>query len=143
VWLEPAESEWAPALAARARRASEAFADAPLAPPADVRAALGAAARLFDAGLFFEVHEVLEPHWAAARDATREALQGLIQIAVGWQHLANGNTAGARSLLGDGAARLHGRRLEGLDLDAFARATLDAVDRLPDAAPPPFPRLPL
>jgi hypothetical protein len=142
-WLGPGEAEWASSLAARARRAVEALASAPLAPAADVRAALEAAARLFDAGLFFEVHEVLEPHWAVARDSMRDALQGLIQIAVGWQHLANDNVAGARSLLTEGAARLHGRRLFGVDLDPFARAALDAAARLPDAVPPPFPRVPL
>jgi hypothetical protein len=142
-WLGPGEAEWASSLAARARRAVEALASAPLAPAADVRAALEAAARLFDAGLFFEVHEVLEPHWVVARDSMRDALQGLIQIAVGWQHLANDNVAGARSLLTEGAARLHGRRLFGVDLDPFARAALDAAARLPDAVPPPFPRVPL
>ena len=105
--------------------------------------ALRAAARLFDAGLFFEVHEVLEPLWMTASEPRREALQGLIQIAVGWQHLANGNVAGARSLLADGAARLHGRRLLGVDFDPFARAALDAAARLPDAVPPPFPTIPL
>jgi uncharacterized protein len=108
-----------------------------------VRSALTAAARLFDAGLFFEVHEVLEPHWMVARDLERDALQGLIQIAVGWQHLANGNLPGARSLLADGAARLHGRRLLGVDFDRFAQASLDAVDRVPDAVPPLFPRISL
>lgn len=127
-------------LSARARRASAALADAPLAPPADVPAALAAAARLFDAGLFFEVHEVLEPHWAAALGAEREALQGVIQIAVGWQHLANGNIDGARSLLADGAPRLHGRRLAGVDFDAFARAAMQAAGSVPDATPPAFPR---
>jgi predicted metal-dependent hydrolase len=130
-------------LTERARRASEALADAPLTPPADVRAALAAAARLFDAGLFFEVHEVLEPHWIVADGPTREALQGVIQIAVGWQHLANGNVAGARSLLADGGARLHGGRLAGVDFDGFARQSVAAAASLPDAAPPPFPRVPL
>ena len=131
------------ALKARARCASDTLADAPLEAPTDLRRALSAAARLFDAGLFFEVHELLEPHWGSARDSTRDALQGLIQIAVGWQHLANGNVAGARSLLADGAARLHGRALLGLDLEPFARAALTAAARMPDAAPPAFPRLPL
>jgi hypothetical protein len=139
-WLDPTETQWADALAARARRASAALDGAPLMPPVDVPAALAAAACLFDAGLFFEVHEVLEPHWITARDDAREALQGLIQIAVGWQHLANGNVSGARSLLADGAARLHGRRLGDVSLDAFAREALDAAARVPDAAPPTFPR---
>ena len=70
---------------------------------------LQAAGLLFDAGLHFEVHEVLEPHWAAAQGDARETLQGLIQIAVGYQHLANGNHAGARSLLVEGSGRLHER----------------------------------
>jgi hypothetical protein len=129
-------------LAARARRASEALAEAPLAPPSDAHGALAAAARLFDAGLFFEVHEVLEPHWASARPPERDALQGLIQVAVGWQHLANGNVAGARALLAEGAARLHGRSLLGVDLDPFARAALEAAACVPAARPPAFPRVP-
>jgi hypothetical protein len=142
-WLAASETEWAPLLAARARRASEALIDAPLAPPATLRGALAAAARLFDAGLFFEVHEVLEPHWLSGGPDTRQALQGLIQIAVGWQHLANANVAGARALLTDGAARLHGGTLAGVSFDDFARAALAAAARVPDVAPPPFPRVPL
>ncbi|HXU87546.1 MAG TPA: DUF309 domain-containing protein [Methylomirabilota bacterium] len=142
-WLDPDAAPWASIVGERARRASAALAGAPLTPPADVPAALAAAARLFDAGLFFEVHELLEPHWRRAHDAaTRESLQGLIQIAVAWQHLANGNVAGARSLLGEGGARLHGRELDGIALDAFARAALETVHALPRATPPAFPRRP-
>lgn len=142
-WLAADEARWAPALAERARAACAALHDEPLRPHgADLAQALAAAAVLFDAALYFEVHEVLEPHWLVARDEAREALQGLIQIAVAWQHLANGNVAGARSLLSEGAARLHGRRLVGLDFDVFARAALDAGARLPAARPPAFPRLP-
>jgi predicted metal-dependent hydrolase len=117
-----------------------ALSDAPLVAVTELDAALTAAARLFDAGLFFEVHELLEPHWLHARAAARDALQGLIQIAVGWQHLANGNLAGARSLLTEGAARLSGETLAGIELDAFARAAADAATTLPAATPPAFPR---
>jgi predicted metal-dependent hydrolase len=139
-WLDAGDAEWAPLLADRARRAHAALGDAPLAAPAALDGALRAAGRLFDAGLFFEVHEVLEPLWVVARDESREALQGLIQIAVGWQHVANGNVAGARSLLADGAARLHGRRLGGVDFDDFARAAREAAATVPAATPPAFPR---
>jgi len=142
VWLGPDATEWTSPVAERAQRASAALAAAPLTPPADVPAALAAAARLFDAALFFEVHELLEPHWLAARGDTREALQGLIQIAVAWQHLANGNVAGARSLLADGAARLFGRTLDGIVLEGFGRAALEAAQALPRATPPAFPRRP-
>ena len=83
---------------------------------------LNRAADLFDARLFFEVHELLEPYWMRAEGATREALQGLIQIAVGFQHLANDNVDGARMLLEEGSEKAEGKRLEGRDLSNFARA---------------------
>ncbi len=109
--------------------------------------ALEAAAALFDAGLFFEVHELLEPHWFRAAGAERAALQGLIQVAVGFQHLANGNRVGGLALLHDGAAKLAAGRLPGLPLDDFAarvRArgeSLAAEATGDDAlAAPPFPR---
>jgi len=143
-WLAEDEARWASPLAARARAACTALADRPLlAPAAGMRGALEAAATLFDAGLYFEVHELLEPHWAAAPGETRAALQGLIQVAVGWQHLANGNLAGARSLLVEGGGRLHGARLLGLDLDDFARAAACAAAGIAAGAPvvpPSFPR---
>ena len=114
----------------------------PLAAESDLGEALQAAGLLFEAGLHFEVHEVLEPHWMAALGDAREALQGLIQIAVGYQHLANGNRAGARSLLVEGSERLHRRQLAGVDLDAFARAAAEAAGRVTTGesiVAPPFP----
>ena len=138
-WLGVDERHWAPLLAARARRASDALATLPPATTRGLDGVLDTAARLYEAGLYFEVHEWLEPHWMAASGETREALQGVIQAAVGWQHLANDNVAGARSLLTEAAARLRGQRLGGRDFDAFARATSAAVTGLPAATPPPFP----
>lgn len=138
-WLAADERRWAPLLAARARRASDALAVLTPQVPHGLEAALDAAAILYEAGLHFEAHELLEPYWMSASGETREALQGVIQAAVGWQHLANDNVPGARSLLAEGAARLHGRRFGGRDFDAFARATAEAAARLPAAAPPPFP----
>ncbi len=103
-----------------------------------------AAAALFDAHLYFEVHELLEPSWRDARGNDREALQGLIQVAVGYQHLANGNFAGARALLDEGRGRLRGRNLDGLDLDAFGQAVARSLDHFFHfdwRAVPAFPRL--
>jgi predicted metal-dependent hydrolase len=142
-WLAPEEDQLAPAVRERAGRAAGAMADHPtLAADSDLAEALQAAGLLFDAGLHFEVHEVLEPHWMAAHGDAREVLQGLIQIAVGYQHLANGNRAGARSLLVEGSGRLHGRRLSGVDLDAFARAAVVAAERVATAEPIATPRFP-
>ena len=114
--------EQAAPFAERASRAARALADRPLAPgDPPLETVLDQAAALFAAGLYFEAHEILEPHWVRAAGATRLALQGLIQVAVGYQHLANANLGGARALLHDGAAKLLGQRLAGRDLDAFAR----------------------
>jgi uncharacterized protein len=142
-WLAAEERQWAALLASRARRASEALATLVPGERRDLDAVLDAAAALYGAGLYFEVHEWLEPHWMTASGEAREALQGLIQAAVGWQHLANDNVAGARSLLTEAAARLHGRRLGARDFDGFARATADAAASVPTAVPPPFPEPPL
>jgi hypothetical protein len=111
----------AAAFGERAARAARALAARPIAaahPP--LAGALEEAATLFDAGLYFEAHEVLEPFWMRAAGAEREALQGLIQVAVGFQHLANGNLDGARGLLRDGATKVAGHQLEGRVLSAFA-----------------------
>jgi predicted metal-dependent hydrolase len=143
-WLRDAPPEQAAIVRTRARRAADALAECPrLTTPASLDEALAAAAALFDAGLHFEVHELLEPHWTRATGAERQALQGLIQIAVGFQHLANGNLAGARSLLEEGPLRLRDGELVGLDLDPFADAvsgTLAHVGEPRSITVPPFPR---
>ena len=129
-------------MAERAARASRALCGRPLDPPdASLGIALAAAGSLFDARLYFEVHELLEPHWRDATGESRDALQGLIQIAVGYQHLANGNLAGARALLDDGTTRTRGRSVAGIDCDAFARAARATIARLTDGpTAPDFPR---
>lgn len=118
-WPEGVDSRL---LRERARRACEALEERPLAGAEELAQALEAAAALFDAHLYFEVHEVLEEHWRRAAGEEREALQGLIQVAVGLQHLANGNLAGARALLEEGGERLRRGGLAGLALEPFARA---------------------
>jgi uncharacterized protein len=82
-------------------------------------ARLDRAARLADAGLFFEVHELLEPAWLRAEGDERLGLQGLIQVAVGFHHAAHGNREGALSLLGEGLAKLRAAA-PALPLDAAA-----------------------
>ena len=70
-------------------------------------------------------------------------MQGLIQIAVGYQHQANDNLRGARALLAEGADRVRGREIAGRPLARFAervRESLAAIEDLPPKAIPPFPR---
>lgn len=143
-WLRDARPEDAALIRARARCAAEALGALPLlADEPSLDEALVGAAALFDAGLHFEVHELLEPFWARAGAPERQALQGLIQIAVGYQHLANGNLEGARSLLAEGGVRAREGRLAGLDLGGFADAVAGTVGRvadLPATEVPSFPR---
>ncbi len=68
--------------------------------------ALEQARAAWDAGLFFEVHEIAEPVWLEASGRERELLQGIIMAGAALHHLSDGNLAGARGLLGDAARRL-------------------------------------
>jgi len=113
-----------------------------------VTGAIIRAAALWDARLFFEVHEVLEAVWQRASGDTRQALQGLIQIAVAFYHLAGGNLRGARQLMTDGRSRLAATAaalpvLDGsalLELTAPWQEALAAARPVPGAAAPRFPR---
>jgi hypothetical protein len=142
-WLAPGDHDCRLLIRQRALSAAAALAARP---PArlDSRAdVLDAAAALFHAHLYFEVHELLEPSWRDAAGGERQALQGLIQIAVGYQHLANGNLAGARALLDEGRRRLEGQALDGLDLAAFGAGVARSAERLSRfdwRAVPAFPR---
>jgi len=78
----------------RAERARRILHVRPFDPPhPSLPTALVSAALLFHAHLYFEVHELLVPYWLRADGSDRAALQGLIQVAVGFAHLANGNVA--------------------------------------------------
>src|SRR5262245_23693029 len=118
-------SEWIEHVAdlrERASRAWRAIDGRPLDPPdAALHSALDAAAVLFDIGLYFEVHELLEPYWLRAEGSDRIALQGLIQVAVGFEHLVNGNVKGGHALLASGSDKMEGRTLLDLHLDRFTR----------------------
>lgn len=141
-WCDPDEAAYGDVVRERAQRAAAALTEVALGAVSNLDEALEVAAVLFDAGLFFEAHEVLEPHWRRATGHTREALQGLIQVAVGYQHWVHGNVRGARALLEDGSARVRGRRVRGVVLDGFGAAVARSSRRVEAAPPsaPPFPR---
>jgi hypothetical protein len=139
---------WAPAIkthAARAARAALAYRSGGPSPADTLGQAVAQAAALWNEGLFFEVHEVLEAVWQRETGDRRVALQGLIQIAVAYHHLAHGNRRGARTLLRDGRARLAGApagTLPLVDVGALLAATAAAEAALSaagagDAPPPP------
>src|SRR5438093_1596623 len=72
---------------------------------------------LFNAGEFYECHEVLEDVWRPSRGAQRFFLQALIHFAVGFYHHQQGNPAGAELQLRKGLRKLAGYlpAFEGVD----------------------------
>ena len=62
--------------------------------------------RLFNAGEYYECHEVIEHEWHAEHRPVRRLYQGILQIGVGLHHARGGNLAGAILLLTDGIAKV-------------------------------------
>jgi len=76
----------------------------------------------WDAGLFFEVHELLEPVWLDTEGERKLSLQGLIMAGAALHHLTRDNLTGARGLLRDAERKLvESPKLDSLDLTSFAR----------------------
>lgn len=104
----------------------------------------------FEAGRYFEAHEVWEDAWRVERGDVRQLLQGLIQVAAGFHKgLVQGRPAGMLRLLSAGLTRLGGAgELAQLNLADFledvlrwreaARRWAEGGER-PDLAPPRAP----
>ena len=90
-----------------------------------------AARAAWDAGLFFEVHELLEPEWLRASGARKTSLQGLILAGAGLHHLVDANRPGAAGALRDAARKLaESPLLDVLDLAAFGRGMAELAERI-------------
>jgi hypothetical protein len=91
-------------------------------------------ARLFDAGEFFEAHEVWEERWRVATDKVeRNFLQGLIQVAAAFHKLLVMKSAEPASrLLSKGLAKLDAcpAHVEEMDLAAFRERVRACVSDL-------------
>jgi predicted metal-dependent hydrolase len=76
---------------------------------------------LFNAGDYFEAHEVWEDLWAESHGEERRFYQGLIQAAVGLCHFGNGNLGGAAKLYRSARDYMErcGSPLLGVDTAAF------------------------
>ncbi len=87
----------------------------------DRNAALVAFTRAFDAGAFFEAHELLEAFWVTYRGGDRDFYRGLIQTAVALHHLSTGNAIGARGVAARARANLapYAPRYETVDVSAI------------------------
>jgi predicted metal-dependent hydrolase len=74
---------------------------------------------LFNAGRFFDAHEVLEDVWREAprQSPLRRHLQGMVQLAVAFHHQSKGNQVGARSVLERAMRNISGADSSFPDLD--------------------------
>lgn len=68
--------------------------------------ALRLAAEQFNRGEFYACHDTLEALWMEAVDPERRFYQGLLQTAVAYYHLQNGNRRGCMILLGEANRKL-------------------------------------
>ena len=106
-------------------------------PDGDRVAAVVAGLEAYDAGDFFEAHELLEPAWMGTADLReRNLIQGLIKVAAADVHGVRGNPAGIRRNLEGARERLRSGAsgaITGVDVDV--EALLAAIDaRLSGAA---------
>lgn len=105
----------------------------------------------FNAEAFFEAHEDWETLWLEAEGARREWLQGLIQFAAGFHHVARGGASGFVKLMRTAAAKAGPYAGDTMGID-FARLWTDLepwiahAERVGAGAPladrrPEFPRI--
>ncbi len=100
-------------------------------PTRDLAEVVARAATLFNAGLYFEFHEILEGHWMGqAKGPTRLFLQGLIQIAIGFYQVERHNPVGALAQFQKGLEKVEGlgERYLGVELAPFLAAVRTCRD---------------
>jgi predicted metal-dependent hydrolase len=78
----------------------------------------------FNAGQYFECHDTLEAVWSETNGQDKLFLQGLIQTSIGFYHLLNGNTKGAKSMFGKALAKLYAYKPQygGLDVERLVQS---------------------
>lgn len=99
---------------------------------------------LFNRAAFFEAHEALEDVWRVAPQPEKKFLQGLIQVAVALYHHGNGNSIGARSVLGRAFRNLSGypEDFGGVDSAGLLNSISDWQRALDEGTPvPPWPKI--
>lgn len=106
---------------------------------AEERSAFARGLAQFNDRLFFECHDTLEEIWSGMRGAPRDFFQGLIQAAVGFYHLGNGNPAGALTTLRRSLDRLarYPASYAGVELEPLRTALGEWLSALESGSPTP------
>jgi uncharacterized protein len=90
---------------------------------------------MYNQGLYYECHEVLEDTWREESDDVRYLYQGILQIGVAFHHLSNDNWRGAVGLLSGGVEKVSRYLPECMDVNTEklvreAQACLDMLNEL-------------
>jgi predicted metal-dependent hydrolase len=93
----------------------------------DERVVFAQGLALFNAGEFFEAHEVWEDVWNHAQGERKRFYQGLIQCAVTLEHVRRGNPRGVVTVFASACEKLHGIPCPYLGVDHAA--LVDALTR--------------
>ena len=95
--------------------------------PAPAR--LAEAIELFNRGLYFEQHEVIEGLWRDERRPVRALYQGILQIGVAFHHLRRRNHHGTVYMLTRGSAYLRpfAPVCQGVDVETLLHAAARAL----------------
>jgi uncharacterized protein len=98
---------------------------------------------LFNAGQFFDCHEVWEKVWKRASGAEKLFYQGMIQAAVAILHAQRGNQRGARSTWDKARAKLEPWPAEhmGIALSELRTAVDEFIASAVAASSPPLPKI--
>jgi predicted metal-dependent hydrolase len=93
--------------------------------------ALEEGVRLYNSGLFFECHEVLEEAWLQEEGDDKAFLQGIIKVAAAFHHFKQGTYKGMLDLLIAGRDTLERFRPQrhGIELEEFLRAIESWIPR--------------
>lgn len=93
--------------------------------------------RLFNAGEYYDAHEVIEHEWHAETRPIRRLYQGILQIGVGFLHARRGNHTGALLLLDDGIEKTceFAPACLGIDTGRLAAESQVALEMIRDLGP--------
>ena len=80
---------------------------------------------------YFEAHESWEDLWSDYYLEDRKFVQGLIQLAVSFVHLGNGNMNGAKSLLNKSTEKF--KLFSGIHRDIDVKQLLDQINNVKNA----------
>ncbi|HZU21535.1 MAG TPA: DUF309 domain-containing protein [Terriglobales bacterium] len=86
---------------------------------------------LFNAGRYFDAHEVWEDLWRETDGPDKLLVQGLVQSAVALHHASTGNYVGARSVMERAITNIGGCRVyKGADVAQMRRELRQACDQM-------------